>query len=239
MTRALFVLACVLVAFAAEARADEIEGEVLLILPKLKRKGPQPSSQPASSQPASTQVVYLPATLPIYTQAPPPEEVRLRDRGFHIGLKAQGFAQSGPLRGGPGGALEIGYRFPMIGRRLGLMLEPSFTGLWGSDSARASIGWWLAIPLGLTYHEPAGPGLFRISAAASLDLVSSDTTLADGPVHDQFLTVGAAAGIGYVIAAGPGGLILELRYRLLAYVVAGTQNVGHGGTFSLGYSFFL
>jgi hypothetical protein len=218
---------------AAHAAVDEPAPEVPLVLPKIKRK------TAAASQPASQLVVTPPPPQVVVPATPPPPPSKpVLAGGLHIGAKAYGFAMSGALRGGAGGEIEIGYRLPFAGRRLGLMLHPAFSAVFGDDT-RGINGWWLALPLGLSYHEPIGRALFRVSAAVSLDAVATTAQLADGPARDMHWTVGAAGGLGFVLPAGPGGIVLELRYRLLAYVVVGERFIGHGGTASVGYSFFL
>lgn len=228
-------LLCAVVLIGGTPAVDEPAAEVPLVLPKIKRKTPPPASQPVvapSTPPPPPPAVVTPAA-PILL---PPEPTF--QGGFHIGMKANGFAMSGALRGGPGGELEIGYRLPFAGRRLGLILEPSFQAVFGDDARRIT-GWWLAIPLGVSYHEPIGRSLLRVSAAVALDAVSTLAITADGPARDLHWTIGATGGVGFLFPAGPGGVVLEVRYRLLAYVVVGERFIGHGGTACIGYSFFL
>lgn len=180
--------------------ADDVVDEVPLVMPVISREEPK-------------------------AEAPPP--LRLVDRGFHLGARATGLIQSGPILGATGGGLEIGYRLPFAGRRLGFVFEPGVLALIASPSA----GWLVALPLGLSYHEHVGPGLLRVVAEASLDI---------GAVAGvQFGSVGAQAGLGYVIGAGPGGVVIDLKYRLLRYRSGSTDYIGHGGTLNVGYAFFL
>lgn len=223
----MIVVVCAL-AIAATSM-NEPATEVPLVLPKIKRKGVEP--EPASL-PASTPMVIQRVEPP---KPPPPWPL---NGLFHLGLKGAGFVGTGRLRGGGGGAIEIGVRLPFAGRRLGLMLEPMFAAVLG-DAAPSISGWWLAIPLGVTYHEKIGVALLRISASAALDIVATTTVLPGGPGEDLHFTIGAMGGIGFVFPAGPGGIVLEVRYRLLAYVAVGEQIIAHGGTANLGYSFFF
>lgn len=182
---------------------------------------------------AAEPIDELPLIAPIVDTTPRPAENRL-DRSIHIGAKATGLVASGPLLGASGGGIEIGYRLPFLGQRLGLIFDPSILAAF-ERNARGSNGWLISLPIGLSYHEPVGPGLLRVTALASFDLggVLSPTSF------DRFFTIGMQGGIGYVIPAGLGGVTIELRYRMLSYLFSGANVTAHGGTASIGYSFFL
>jgi hypothetical protein len=191
-----------------------------------------------STPPSDDVVDEVPLIAPIVHPDPkPPEPSIALDRAVHVGVKAIGLAAAGPLSGGTGGAVEIGYRLPFAARRFGVMFEPGFAGLFATGAPAA---WWLTLPIGVTYHERAGPGLVRLSAAVAFDLASTVATPAPTrATRDQFWSIGTTIGGGYVIPLGSGGVVIELRYRLLVYLFDDVRRDGHGGTLSVGYSFFL
>lgn len=177
--------------------------------------------------------LIAPIVPPISRSQPSPKP--LRERGFHLGPKGLAMVLSRDVRLATGGAVEFGYRLPFAGRRLGLLFEPGLVALF--SSAPTPLGWCATLLAAISYHEPLGAGLLRLTAGATLDIGS---TVAPGAAtaHD-FATLGAASGVGYVLGAGPGGFVVELRYRLYVYVLDTGQVLSHGGSASVGYSFFL
>ncbi|MCC6811144.1 MAG: hypothetical protein IT381_27185 [Deltaproteobacteria bacterium] len=160
-------------------------------------------------------------------------------RVFHVGVRAAGFVQSGVQRGGTLGVVELSVRFPFAGHRLGLMLAPSFAGAFGSDATTATQAFVIGVPLELTYHEALGPGHLRVHGGPSFDWSSAFTRAGTVSVADQVIGFGAIAGAGYLLDAGPGKVIFDLSYRYLSYVVGNVPQASHGGSFGLGYAFWL
>jgi hypothetical protein len=150
-----------------------------------------------------------------------------RTTGFLLAPKFFGsFSLSGPEGHGVRGAIEIGYRLPVLSRLFGLSLEPGFGGTWGSppitgEGTATGQALLFGLPLLVSANVVLGPGLLRGLIGPSLDWTRLVSDTSARVVTDVLLGLGLHAGVGYGILLGPGALGLELRYRLSNIGVAG------------------
>jgi len=162
------------------------------------------------------------------------------DKQLFVGAGGQGFVGSGALRGGGGGALSVGYRFPFWEKQLGVAFEPSIVGLASAGEAFDAAGYWIGLPVSLFWNRQVfGAGALRVAAALSVDYVLANADGTSLARTDRFWTLGGSFGAGYWLPLGPGMVSADVRYRMLSYSVANQKQLAHGVLLTIGYAYFI
>ncbi len=164
--------------------------------------------------------------------------------GLVLGVKVgAAFATDPNLSPAVVAAIEVGYRLPVWGRRLGLSVEPSFAnpGAQRSTAAGTAKGpaFALSVPLLVTLNVQLGPGLVRAMAGPSIEWAAIDVKVSQFTFNERVVGIGAQLTASYLFRLGPGGLGLELRYRVSPLSIASRTFVSHAIGVTAAYVFLL
>jgi hypothetical protein len=164
--------------------------------------------------------------------------------GLVLGVKAgAAFATDPNLSPSVLAAIELGYRFPVWERRLGVSIEPSFANPQTQRATEAGTAkgpaFALSIPVLLTLNVALGPGLVRAMAGPSIEWAAIDVKVSSFVFNERVLGLGAQLSAGYLFRLGPGGLGLELRYRVSPLSIASRTFLSHAIGVTAAYVFLL
>ena len=167
-----------------------------------------------------------------------------REYGFVVGAKlGAAFATDAGLSPSVLVAVEAGYRFPFWQRRLGVSLEPSFANPQTRRATEAGTvsgpAFALSIPVLVTLNVELGPGLVRAMAGPSFEWAAINTTVNAFEFKERLLGIGAQISAGYLFHLGPGGLGVEVRYRLSPLSIASRTLLSHAIGVTAAYVFLL
>ncbi|MCC6808862.1 MAG: hypothetical protein IT381_15655 [Deltaproteobacteria bacterium] len=194
--------------------------------------------------PKKSPTLVAPASAPTEVELAAPPSRAVKPLGLVIGAKiGAAFAATGGLATAVLAAVELGYRFPVWERRIGVSIEPAFSN--PSAVRSTELGtvrgttFALSVPLLASVNVELGPGLIRALAGPSLEWVASQAALRQFTFNERVTGVGAAITAGYVFHLGPGALGLELRYRVSPTRVAAQAILSHTIGVTAAYVFLL